>query len=126
MNVILAIAGGGALGALGRHYFGLAALKLFGASFPYGTLGVNILGSFLMGIIIVALSHSLEISNEVKAFLTVGFLGSFTTFSTFSLDVVTLWERGETYSALGYVILSVVLSILSLFIGMAIMRQVFA
>lgn len=125
MTVIFAIASGGAIGALLRHFVGMASLRLFGAGFPYATLGVNILGSFLMGALIAYLAQSWSPPQEVRAFLTVGFLGAFTTFSTFSFDAVTLWERGEAFAALAYVLASVILSILALFAGLLIIRNMY-
>ena len=126
MNMIFAIASGGAIGAVLRHFAGMASLRMFGAGFPYGTLGVNILGSFIMGALISYFAHSWNPSQELRAFLTVGILGAFTTFSTFSLDAVTLWERGEAFAALAYVLASVILSILALFAGLFIIRQIYS
>lgn len=125
MIMILAIASGGAIGAVLRHFVGMLSLKVMGAGFPYGTLSVNVLGSFLMGALIAYLAHHWSPPQEMRAFLTVGFLGAFTTFSTFSLDAITLWERGDTWSALFYVLASVVLSIMALFAGLFIIRQIY-
>ena len=122
MKLILAIAAGGALGAVGRHYVSASVMRLVGAGFPWGTLTVNILGSFLMGVLIELMAQRLNIGLEMRAFLTVGFLGAFTTFSTFSLDFATLFERGAGMAALGYAALSVVLAITALFAGLAVMR----
>ena len=126
MSMVLAIASGGAIGAVLRHYFGLLAMYVAGSNFPWGTLGVNIIGSFLMGVLVALFAHYWNPSQEIRAFLTVGMLGAFTTFSTFSLDVITLWERGATYAAAGYATASVILSIVALIAGMLIIRQVFA
>ena len=89
MNFILAIAAGGAIGAIGRHYAGVIALKWLGAGFPFGTLFVNVTGSFVMGALIALMSLRWTVGDEVRAFLTVGLMGGFTTFSAFSLDFVT-------------------------------------
>lgn len=124
MNLVLSIAAGGAIGAVLRHYVGLLSLKFIGTSFPWGTLGVNVVGSFIMGALITYFALIWNPSPEIRAFLTVGLLGAFTTFSTFSLDVVTLWERGMTYAAFGYITASVVLSIGALCAGMFFIRQV--
>lgn len=126
MNMILAIAAGGALGAVLRHYVGLVTLSVAGNNFPWGTLGVNVIGSFAMGVLITYFAISWNPSPEIRGFLTVGLLGAFTTFSTFSLDVATLWERGAALAAMGYIMASVVLSIAALFAGMLIIRQVLA
>jgi len=126
MNMILAIAAGGALGAVLRHFVGLFALRHMGSDFPWGTLSVNVIGSFLMGALIAWFAHSWNPPAELRGFLTVGMLGAFTTFSTFSLDTVTLWERGATMASMGYVLASVVLSIGALFAGMMLLRQLSA
>ncbi len=120
MGTILAIASGGAVGAVLRHF---TSVLIPGVG---ATVAVNILGSFLMGILISSFAHYWNPSQEVKAFLTVGVLGALTTFSTFSLNVATLWERGEMLMTMGYILASVVFSILALFAGMFLIRQVFA
>ncbi|MCI5059880.1 MAG: fluoride efflux transporter CrcB [Alphaproteobacteria bacterium] len=125
MNMILAIAGGGAIGAVLRHFFGALSLHFFGAHFPWGTLGVNIIGSFFMGILIALFAHYWSPSPELRAFLTVGLLGAFTTFSAFSLDAVTLYERGLILYSFGYIIASVFLSITALYAGLILIRQFF-
>jgi fluoride exporter len=122
VKLVLAIAAGGALGAVARHQVSAAVMRLVGAGFPWGTLVVNILGSLLMGILIELMAQRLNISLELRAFLTVGFLGAFTTFSSFSVDFVTLFERGAGVAALGYAAFSVILAIVALFAGMAIIR----
>lgn len=126
MNLVLAIAAGGALGAVGRHLVGAAALRLFGAGFPVGTVTVNIVGSFLMGALVALMALKLSPSPELRAFLTVGLLGGFTTFSAFSLDAVLLYERGAFAAAAAYVAVSVVCSIGGLVAGLQIVRQVLA
>ena len=122
MKLILAVAAGGAIGAMGRHYVGVYALKWLGNAFPYGTLTVNVVGSFLMGILIALMAIKWNIGNELRAFLTVGLLGGFTTFSAFSLDFATLVERGEIVPAAGYVIASVILALAGIFAGMHLTR----
>lgn len=124
MNLVLAIAAGGALGAVGRHFVGAAALRLFGSGFPVGTVTVNIVGSFLMGALVALMALKLSPSPELRAFLTVGLLGGFTTFSAFSLDAVLLYERGAFAAAAAYVAVSVVCSIGGLVAGLQIVRQV--
>tara|TARA_A100001037_G_scaffold284254_1_gene290515 strand:- start:2624 stop:3004 length:381 start_codon:yes stop_codon:yes gene_type:complete len=122
MKLILAIAAGGAIGAVGRHYVGIFALKWLGAGFLFGTLFVNVVGSFAMGVLITLMALKWNVGNEMRAFLTVGLLGGFTTFSAFSLDFATLIERGEAMIAVGYVLASVVLAIFGIFAGMHVMR----
>ncbi|MEM7651309.1 MAG: fluoride efflux transporter CrcB [Pseudomonadota bacterium] len=122
MNAILAIGLGGALGAISRYGINIAALKAFGESFPFGTLIANIVGSFVMGALIALFAYSWQPSETIRLFLITGFLGAFTTFSAFSLDFITLWERqAYAHSAL-YLSASVVLSIVGLFAAMAVVR----
>ena len=126
MKLVLAIAAGGAIGAVGRHYVGMYALKWLGAAFPYGTLVVNVVGSFLMGVLVASMTVKWNVGNEFRAFLTVGLLGGFTTFSAFSSDFATLMERGETVLAAGYVTVSVALALAGMFAGMSLMRLLHA
>ncbi|MGB1540222.1 MAG: fluoride efflux transporter CrcB [Rickettsiales bacterium] len=116
---ILMVALGGAVGASAR-YLAMAAIgRRLGDGFPYGTLAVNVLGSLAMGLLVGALARFLpENSHEIRTFVAVGVLGSFTTFSTFSLDVVTLIERGQISAALGYIALSLVACVAGLAIGL--------
>lgn len=123
MNMVLSIAAGGALGSVLRHFAGRGAMALLGTAFPYGTLFVNIVGSFLMGIFVASFAHIGNPSQEIRAFLTVGLLGGFTTFSSFSLDVATLYERGEILSALLYVALSLFVSLAAIFAGLFLVRS---
>lgn len=120
MTTLLQVALGGALGASGRYLTGVAASRLMGPGFPWGTLTVNILGSFVMGVIVVVLGH--YSANRFAPFLMTGILGGFTTFSAFSLDAVTLWERGQVSVAALYVGASVLLSLAALFAGLIFAR----
>ena len=122
MSAILSIAAGGALGALSRHGVNIAAVKLMGHGFPYATITVNIVGSFLMGLAIAAFAHFWQPPETVRLFLVTGFLGAFTTFSTFSLDFASLWERGAYLHSATYLGGSVVLSIAALFAAMALVK----
>ncbi len=116
---------GGGIGAALRHAVNRGALALLGPSFPFGTLIVNVLGSFLMGVLVVALIARGEGDQPMRLFLGTGILGGFTTFSAFSLDAALMWQRGD-YMALGlYVSASVVVSIVALFAGMAAARAWF-
>ncbi len=117
-NIWVAVAGGGAIGAAARFAVGQWSLRAFGPGFPWATLIVNVAGSFAMGLVIAWLAGKSQASEAVRAFLSVGLLGAFTTFSTFSLDVVALYERKNYLAAAGYLSSSVVLSILALFIGL--------
>ncbi len=99
MLQLLAIAGGGALGALARFLVSNGVYRLLGRDFPWGTLGVNMLGSFAMGLLFVLLLERSLMAAELRAAILIGFLGSFTTFSTFSLETLTLVEQGEMLRA---------------------------
>ena len=123
MKMLLLAAAGGAIGAAGRYLVSVAALRWFGYGFPWGTLTVNVLGCFLMGILIELLALKYSASNEVRIFLATGILGGFTTFSAFSLDFAVLYERREVATALTYAGASVVLSILALFAGLSLVRS---
>ena len=127
MQMILAIAAGGALGAVLRHFLNSFAASVMGTGFPYGIFAANIIGSFLMGVLIVYFALAGEGTQTLKAsFLTVGLLGAFTTFSTFSLDAALMIERGQFLTAGLYIGGSVVLAIGGSFLGMAITRMFLA
>ncbi len=121
MTTLLQVALGGALGAVARYLTGLAALRVMGHGFPWGTLTVNIAGSFLMGVLVVALAHLG--GTRFSPFLMTGLLGGFTTFSAFSLDAVTLYERGAIGTAAAYVAASVLLSLAALAAGLFLARS---
>ena len=119
-----AVACGGALGAIARFGVSKAALHWLGPNFPWGTLTVNLIGSFAMGALIIWLARHEPHSPALRAFLAVGVLGAFTTFSTFALDAMVLIERKAHLAAGGYVAASVALSILGLALGMMIVRAI--
>ncbi len=121
---VIAVGAGGALGAVGRYTVMVAVGHWIGHGFPYSTLIVNIVGSFTLGAFVELSALAWSPSPEMRAFIVVGALGAFTTFSTFSLDVHVLWMRGETFLAFGYALISVVLCVLGLFAGLALMRVV--
>ena len=123
MNAILLVASGGAIGSVARYLVGAGMARAFGVAFPYGTLAVNIIGGFLMGLFIELLARRFQGSPELRLFIAIGILGGFTTFSSFSLDVVVLWQRGEFGIALFYVLASVILSIGALFFGLWLARM---
>ncbi len=118
----LAVGAGGALGAMARHGVSRASMAVLGPAFPWGTLTVNAVGSFVMGAVIIWLARHEPESSAMRAFLTVGILGAFTTFSTFALDAVTLAKDRSLTIAAVYVAASVVLSIGGLTAGMLAMR----
>ncbi|CAA6606057.1 putative fluoride ion transporter CrcB [Rhodospirillaceae bacterium LM-1] len=125
-NLMFAVAAGGALGSVARYLSMIAAGAWLGAAFPWGTLIVNALGSALMGLIIEGSALRWNIGPDWRAFLTVGVLGGFTTFSTFSLDVAVLIERNELLNAALYIAASVLASVGALFAAMLLVRQVMA
>ena len=123
MNLVATVAVGGALGAVGRYVVMSQIGHWLGAGFPWGTLAVNMIGSFAMGIIVEAGALLWSPSSGLRAMIVVGVLGAFTTFSTFSLDVVVLVERGATTAAVAYIAVSVALSIGALFAGLHLLRM---
>ena len=115
---------GGGFGAALRHGINLMAARLVGTTFPFGTLFINVAGSMIMGIIIEYFALKGNLPQRWLLFLTTGILGGFTTFSTFSLETALLYERGQTASAVAYVLASVGLGIGALFAAVAIVRAV--
>lgn len=126
MKLILAIAVGGALGSVTRHLMAARISAWLGSGFPWGIFTVNILGGLVMGVLVELMALRWSVGGEWRAFLTVGIVGGFTTFSSFSLDVVLLMERGDYGLAALYVIGSVVLSVGALFGAMMLVRTVLA
>ncbi|UUP19414.1 fluoride efflux transporter CrcB [Nitratireductor thuwali] len=123
MYHLLLVCIGGALGAGLRHLGVQWIGRALGMSFPWGTLAVNVAGSFAMGLFIEYLVRRTGAPAEIRLFVATGVLGGFTTFSAFSLDVAVLWERGAAFPALGYVLASVIFSILALFAGLWLARS---
>lgn len=123
-SMMAAVAAGGAIGATGRFWVGHSLVKLLGPGFPWGTLTVNVVGSFLMGCLVQAVALKFDLSRDMSAFLTVGVLGGFTTFSTFSLDTMLMLQRGQMMLAGGYVTASVLLGVTALFAGLALAKVV--
>lgn len=117
MKQILAIALGGAAGALLRYWTSTGIYALMGRTFPYGTLVVNVAGSLLMGFLYVLLVERLALSVEWRAALLIGLLGAFTTFSTFSMETFALFEDGERLKALANILLSVTLCLVAVWLG---------
>jgi CrcB protein len=122
-SYFLVFVGAGIGGAL-RHGVNLGCARLCGTAFPWGTLTVNVVGSFIMGAATAWLAFRAGEgwSQSLRLFLTTGVLGGFTTFSAFSLDAVLLWERGQAGAAMAYVAASVVLSLIGLIAGLAVVR----
>ncbi len=123
MGQTLAIAAGGALGALLRFWGANWVYSLLGRGFPYGTLAVNLLGSLLMGFCYVWLVERSTLGPEWRALIMVGFLGAFTTFSTFSIETMNLLEGGAVMKAVLNMVLSVVLCVMAAWLGLLLGRQ---
>jgi len=124
LQFLLLVFLGGGLGSTLRYGVNLATVAWFGAHFPFGTLTVNVVGSAVMGAFagwLLAREPGTG-SDALRLFFMTGILGGFTTFSAFSLDVVVLWQRGAVASAVGYVLVSVALSLLALVITMTAMK----
>ena len=124
MSMNLSIGAGGALGALGRHYAMAFWARWLGEGFPYGTVFVNVFGSLVIGMVMEGLALKFNAPLEARAFFVTGFLGAFTTFSAFSLDVFRLVETGQVVQAIAYISASVALSILAVFGGVFLMRGI--
>lgn len=120
---VLAIAAGGAVGALLRYWTSTAVHARLGTAFPYGTLMVNVVGSLLMGFLYIWLLERVAEGPALRAFLLIGLLGAFTTFSTFSLETLNLIEAGQLGRAVANMLLSVVLCVAAASIGVLIARQ---
>ncbi|NVK41223.1 MAG: fluoride efflux transporter CrcB [Oceanospirillaceae bacterium] len=118
---LIAIACGGALGALGRYWVS-GVLNNAEHRLPFGTLACNVGGSLMMGVLFVLVLEKARLSPELRPLLMVGFMGAFTTFSTFSLETVAMLQEGHVMSALIYVLLSVILCIAALYAGISITR----
>lgn len=119
----MAIAVGGAFGAVGRYATSLWIYQILGRNFPYGTLAVNFAGSFLMGFLSILLIERLSVGPEIRAFLLIGFLGAYTTFSTFSMETVALITNGEAIKAGVNMLVSVFVCVVACWFGMILGRQ---
>jgi CrcB protein len=122
MGYLIVFLGGG-IGAAMRHGINLAVARALGTAFPYGTLLINVTGSFIMGLVVAYLAFKGDASQHWRLFLTTGILGGYTTFSAFSLDAALLYERGDVGLAALYVIASVAISIAGLFAALALVRS---
>ncbi|NPA72213.1 MAG: fluoride efflux transporter CrcB [Gammaproteobacteria bacterium] len=119
----IGIAIGGALGATARYAMSHQVTVLFGKEMAWGTLSVNVLGSFLMGLMVILMVDKYELSAEWRAFVMVGFLGGFTTFSTFSLQTMEYLQTGEINRAFFNIAISVVASLMAIWAGLYTGRQ---
>ncbi len=124
MGELVAIALGGALGALMRYWLSSAVYLWLGRGFPYGTLSVNVIGSFIIGISFILLTERLILGAEARAFMLIGFLGAFTTFSTFSLETLLLMQQGLMLKAVINIVASVFLCLAATWSGMILARAI--
>ncbi len=116
--MIIAVATGGALGATARFLVGKAMLRLMGPGFPWGTLTVNLIGSFIIGVVVALLASRYNLAHHWQGFLVIGVLGGFTTFSAFSMEVGLMLERHEITNAALYAMGSLVFGVVALFMGL--------
>lgn len=120
MHWLLVFLGGG-MGSLARHGLSRFGLALLGPGFPWWTLAVNVSGSFAIGLL-AGLFGAFETGHNARLFFVTGFLGGFTTFSAFSLDALTLWERGAPLQTCLYILGSVILSLVAAALGLMLSR----
>ena len=123
IKTLLFIAIGGAFGAIMRFLSQATVYELVGKTFPYGTLFVNVTGSFLMGLLSIFLVEKFNLSAEWHLAILVGVLGSFTTFSTFSIETLVLFEQGDVFKAMTNILLSIVLCIIAVWVGAYLAKQ---
>ena len=120
----LAIAVGGAVGSLLRFWLSSGVYALAGRGFPWGTMAVNLLGSFLIGFLSVFMLERVSVGPEVRAGITIGLLGGFTTFSTFSMETINLIEQGDLLKAMLNIVVSVIACVAAAWIGLLLARQI--
>lgn len=126
MPTVVWVALGGALGSAARYGVNVWSGRLLGTEFPWHTLIVNVAGAFAMGLLVELMALKLDLGQEGRAFLTTGILGGFTTFSAFALDFAALVERKAYMAAGSYAVASVALSLLAIFVGLALVRSLAA
>ena len=124
MKALIFIAMGGAVGAVLRYGASVSVYSVLGKGFPYGTLFVNVSGSLLMGLLSVIMLERFDLGPEWRAAVLVGVLGSFTTFSTFSIETLNLLEQGELWRAMANIVLSVLVCLTAVWLGVLIGRQI--
>ena len=110
----IAVAVGGALGSIARYALSTWIFDISSHKFPYATLAVNVLGSFFMGILFVIIVEKAALPTEMRSLLMIGFIGAFTTFSTFSLDALGLWQNGHIFMSVVYMLATVILCLIAI------------
>lgn len=125
MTIYFSIALGGSIGAIARYWITTLVNQLSQTNYPLGTFLVNIAGSLLIGIFYVIFAEKLSLDAQWRSLVIVGFLGAMTTFSTFSLEALLLFEQGLYNTALLYVVSSVLLCVMATYAGMQITRLIF-
>jgi fluoride exporter len=126
MRLLLLATVGGALGSGARHLVNVAVTRAMGPAFPWATLTVNVVGSFLMGFLVELILRRFGGSVEMRTFLATGILGGFTTFSAFTLDVSALMGRGDHTGAVTYIVASVAISLIALYAGLVLSKVLFS
>ncbi|WP_320199975.1 fluoride efflux transporter CrcB [Agrobacterium sp. rho-13.3] len=124
LNIAL-VAIGGAIGSVARYLVGIWGVRLAGPNFPWGTFTVNVVGAFLIGLLVEIIARRFDASAEMRVFVVTGILGGFTTWSSFTLDAVVLFERGDIGLSLLYLMGSLVVSFAAIFAGLALGRALF-
>lgn len=124
LNILL-VAVGGAIGSVARYLVGLCATRLAGPNFPFGTLTVNVAGAFAIGLLVEMIARRFGASAEIRVFIVTGILGGFTTWSSFTLDTMVLFERGEIGLSALYLLASLLVSFAAVFAGLALGRALF-
>jgi CrcB protein len=114
---------GGGLGSALRHGVNMLALRLVGTAYPWGTLAINVLGAFVMGLVVEWFALRASLPQSARLFLTTGILGGFTTFSTYALEIGMLYERGDWLASMAYALGSLVLGVAALFAGLGLVRM---
>lgn len=123
MHPYFLVAIGGAIGSVARYGTGVLVGRFWSSSFPLGTMLINIIGSLVMGVFVGLMARTLPSwQNDARLFFAVGVLGGFTTFSSFSLDAISMIERGDVLPAVTYVVGSVLIGLVALYLGLVVMR----
>ena len=125
MYTYLAVALGGALGAVTRYCLSTQVERFNGSNFPLGTFTVNLIGSLLIGVLFVLFMERLSLVEQYRPLLMIGFLGAMTTFSTFSLDALLLFQQGHYNTALIYILSSVAVCLFAAYTGLLLGRALF-